>query len=106
MRRLKKKSAFIGVMPAAVHRRVSPRMALPYVWVTPTGATVDVDAPSRSRSVSKTGATRGVHLRFLIFHAGDCTGDYRRPKINIYRVINLCVLPMPVKSYIKGELEL
>ncbi|MBU4444565.1 hypothetical protein KJ656_05715 [bacterium] len=43
-----------------MHRHVSPRMASPYVWATPTGATVDVDAPSR-------GATRGVHKPRLRF---------------------------------------
>ncbi|MDP2841609.1 MAG: hypothetical protein Q8O17_04970, partial [Candidatus Methanoperedens sp.] len=45
----------------AVHRHVSPRIAKQYVWATSTGATVDVDAPSR-------GATLGAFICGSIFN--------------------------------------
>ncbi len=61
------KSAFIGVMPAAMHRHVCPAghtsrvaplgrpstyaSALAYVCTQSTGVTVDVDAPSRGATL-------------------------------------------------------
>ncbi|MCE8424765.1 MAG: hypothetical protein J5U17_03180 [Candidatus Methanoperedens sp.] len=51
-------SALIGVMPAAMQRHVIHVWRKPYVCATSTGATVDVDAPSR-------GVTLGVHPRLI-----------------------------------------
>ncbi len=45
-------------MPAAMHRHVSPRIAKQYVWATPTGATVDVDALLRNLTVLDSHTTR------------------------------------------------
>ncbi|GFO97426.1 hypothetical protein ig2599ANME_1628 [groundwater metagenome] len=64
-------SAFIGVMPTAMHRHVSPRMAKPYVWATSTGATVDVDTPSRgvtleARDSGCSSAVYGFYIRRLL----------------------------------------